>query len=83
MPKPTVGKITQLISTKPDFYGKGLPEIINGIPDYKLGIAIKQKIHFLSLKASSTDGYEQSLQALTGRIVTLTTTPQHLIVVTE
>lgn len=61
-------------STVPDWLQKELDK--NPKP-------VKQQIHFLNLKATSTDGYEQALQAITGKIITLTTTPQHLIVVTE
>lgn len=51
---------------------------INNIPDKP-----KQQIHFLSIKPSDQNGYEQALQAITGKIITITTTPYHLIVVTQ
>lgn len=66
---------------------KYIPKAIHKFqPDQLLDpreIEPKQTIHFLSIKATSIDGYEQALKALTGKIITLTTTPQHLIVVTE
>ena len=69
MAKQTIGKIVDFPSNK---------VAINIEPPKP-----KQQIHFLSIKASSQDGYEQALKALQGTIVTMATTPQHLIVVTQ
>ena len=84
MPKKlTVGKITPLkqdVSLRQDTCT--LEEIF--APKSKP----KQQVHFLSLKAHDTEGYEWALNHMTQsanpqRIVSMVATNQHLIVITE